>query len=196
MENQQQNQYQNNLDLKIIGFSNKILHIHEAGKYELELENTISNTYFLQILSGLKTIKKQNNEEILLNGISIKEDKIVSKFIQKNSIFLTQNTFLNQNLTLKQNLKIISQMYKGYDLSEATIHSFMFQNIKNVKINKLSKDQKQILILSYVVCCPALLWFIDKNLIENLFQEQQQIFENVIKIRIKQGGVCIFFNCK
>ena len=186
------NKIEQTLDLKFIGFSSKILHIHEAGKYEIELNNKISKSLFYQILSGLnnKYVKKMD-EDILLNGISIKKDKIVSKFIQKNAVFLKKNTFLYEDLTLRKNLKIISLMYKGFDLSNATIHSFMFQDIADKKVQELTQKEKQLAILSYVVCCPALIWVIDNELLENLDEKQQFLFENAVKIRIKQGGIIL-----
>ena len=195
MENQpQDNNNQPTLDLKIVGFSQKILHIHEAGKYELTLNNDTTLQELLLILSGLSMIKSNQNQDILLNGISINEDKIVAKFIQKNAVFLTKNTFYCKNTTLQNNIKLISLMYKGYNLSPAVINSFMFNDIEKTNINKLSPSQIDLMVLSYVVACPALIWFIDKELIANLTNEQKLIFENAVKIRIKQGGVCIFCN--
>ena len=186
------NNLEQTLDLKFIGFSNNILHIHEAGKYEIELKNTISKSLFYQILSGLNNkYVKQMSEDILLNGISIKEDKIVSKFIQKNAVFLTKKTFLHEEMKLKENLKIISLMYKGFNLSDATIHSFMFQEIADKKVKELTKQEKQLIVLSYVVCCPALIWIIDNELLDDLEEQQKFLFENAVKIRIKQGGVVL-----
>ena len=195
MENQPQDS--NNpltLDLKIVGFSQKILHIHEAGKYDLELNQNTTLHDLILILSGLKKTNKTQNQDILLNGISINEDRIVAKFIQKNAVFLTKNTFFCNHTTLQNNLKMISLMYKCYDLSNAVIHSFMFNDIEKTNINTLSQTQLDLMILSYVVACPALIWFIDKELISILTDEQKLIFENAVKIRIKQGGVCVFCN--
>ena len=195
MENQpQESNNQPTLDLKIVGFSQKILHIQEAGKYELALNNDTTLQELLLILSGLSRIKSNQNQDILLNGISINEDKIVAKFIQKNAVFLAKNTFYSKNTTLQNNIKLISLMYKGYNLSPAVIHSFMFNDIEKTNINTLSQTQLDLMILSYVVACPALIWFIDKELIANLTNEQKLIFENAVKIRIKQGGVCVFCN--
>ena len=55
----------------------------------------------------------------------------------------------------------------------------------------MNKLKKQLAILSYVVCCPALIWVIDNELLENLDEKQQFLFENAVKIRIKQGGVVL-----
>ena len=85
-------------------------------------------------------------------------------------------------------------MYKGYNLSPAVIHSFMFNDIEKNNTNTLSQAQIDLIVLSYVVACPALIWFVDKELITILTEEQKLIFENAVKIRIKQGGDCIFCN--
>ena len=178
-------QKKDTLTIEISGFCNQILIIHEAKVYNTECLNKKD---LILAISGINT---NFSGDIKVDGISIKNNKYIAKYLQSSSLILTQQTFLHPNLTLWQNLKIISLMYANYDLSQATMSSFSMKDFANTKIKNLSKNKKQLAILSLSVACPAMLWVVDKSLLSGLTKEETALWENVVKIRTKHGGAIV-----
>ncbi len=178
----------NILKIEIIGFSKENFLIEEAKIYNFDCNNKDDFIYFI---TGLyrRCNKKQ---DILLSDISIKKNKNIAKYLKQNLLVLTHNTYLPQELSVKQYIKLMSLMYCNFDLSDATINSFFMKKIENIKIQHLSIEKKQLVILSLVVCCPNIIWIIDNELIKNLSTDSKSIFDNAVKIRLKQGGAVIF----
>lgn len=177
------------LKIEIIGFSKENFLIEEAKVYNFDCCN--NKEEFIYFITGLHRRCKKK-QDILLSNISIKKNKNIAKYLKQNLLILFHNTFLPQGLSVKQYIQLMSLMYCNFDLSDATINSFFMKEIENVKIHNLSIEQKQLVILSLVVCCPNIIWIIDKELIKNLSQDSKSIFDNAVKIRLKQGGVVIF----
>ena len=211
-------QYENSLnrnliDIKITGFFEEDIVLKEAKLYKATLKKNISFEYFGAVITGIinekKTKKKvqmvdyksiKNNkinssqsqtQDVEINGISMKVDYDIKKYIQNNVLFLSKKTFLLNELSVKDNIKSASLNYSGYDLSDACLSSFMIKDIAYKKVEKLSLNEKCLVVLSLVVCCPALIWFINNDLLINLSKEQYSIFENALKIRLKHGGLCL-----
>ena len=178
-------QKKDTLTIEISGFCNQILIIHEAKVYNTECLNKKD---LILAISGINT---NFSGDIKVDGISIKNNRYIAKYLQSSSLILTQQTFLHPNLTLWQNLKIISLMYANYDLSQATMSSFSMKDFANTKIKNLSKNKKQLAILSLSVACPAMLWVVDKSLLSGLTKEETALWENVVKIRTKHGGAIV-----
>lgn len=177
------------LTIKIIGFSNNDILVKEAGLYNIKLKPTISFWQLSKFITNLKKISKEEVCDILINDFSIKNNQNAKKYIQQNCLILSNNCFLNQDLSVQDNIKIISIIFTGFDLSNAVISSFNFHKIKNEKVKNLPLSQQNLVILSYCVACPALIWLVDNQLLDNLSQEEKNLFNNAVKIRIKQGGV-------
>ena len=179
------------IDIEFSGFFENNLVVNEAKIYNAKLTKGISFSNFAKILSCVYKIK--NNGDIRINGISIQEDKIAKRYIQNNTLILKEGfIFLHPDLSLKDNIKIASLLHCGFDLSNATLSSFLMKDFENVKVFYLTKEQKQMAILSYCVACPSILWVIDSCLINNLSEQNREIFENTLKIRLKHGGAVIF----
>ena len=176
---------QDALTIEISGFFDKTLTIHEAKVYNTECLNK------KDLILAISGINKNFSGDIKVDGISIKNNRYIAKYLQSSSLILTQQTFLHPNLTLWQNLKIISLMYANYDLSQATMSSFSMKDFANTKIKNLSKNKKQLAILSLSVACPAMLWVVDKSLLFGLTKEETALWENVVKIRTKHGGAIV-----
>ena len=178
-------QQKDTLTIEISGFCNQILIIHEAKVYNTEC---LHKKDLILAISGINT---NFSGDIKVDGISIKNNRYIAKYLQSSSLFLTPQTFLHPNLTLWQNLKIISLMYANYDLSQATMSSFSMKEFANTKIKNLPKNKKQLAILSLSVACPAMLWVVDKSLLSGLTKEEMALWENVVKIRTKHGGAIV-----
>ena len=176
---------QDALTIEISGFFDKALTIHEAKVYNTEC------LHKKDLILAISGINKNFSGDIKVDGVSIKNNRYIAKYLQSSSLILTQQTFLHPNLTLRQNLKIISLMYANYDLSQATMSSFSMKEFANTKIKNLPKNKKQLAILSLSVACPAMLWFIDKSLLSCLTKEETALWENVVKIRTKHGGAIV-----
>ncbi|MBQ7552638.1 MAG: ATP-binding cassette domain-containing protein [Rickettsiales bacterium] len=176
---------QDALTIEISGFCNQILIIHEAKVYNTECLNK------KDLILAISGINKNFSGDIKVDGISIKNNRYIAKYLQSSSLILTQQTFLHPNLTLQQNLKIISLMYANYDLSQATMSSFSMKEFANTKIKNLPKNKKQLAVLSLSVACPAMLWVVDKSLLSGLTKEEMALWENVVKIRTKHGGAIV-----
>ena len=179
------------INIEFNGFFENDLIINEAKSYNVKLTKNISFNDFAKILSCVENIK--GNYDIKINGLSIKDDKLAKKYIQNNPLILKEDfIFLHQNLSLKDNVKIASLLHCGYDLSNATISSFSMKDFENVKTFYLTKEQKNMAILSYCVSCPSILWVIDNSLLDNLSKQNREIFDNTLKIRLKHGGAVLF----
>ena len=176
---------QDALTIEISGFFDETLTIHEAKVYNTEC------LHKKDLILAISGINKNFSGDIKVDGISIKNNKYIAKYLQSSSLILTQQTFLHPNLTLRQNLKILSLMYANYDLSQATISSFSMKEFTNTPIKKLSNNKKQLAILSLSVACPAMLWVVDKSLLSGLTKEEIALWENVVKIRTKHGGAIV-----
>ena len=122
------NENHNLITIEISGFFEKKLTINEAKVYN---ERCLKKNEFLLAMSG---INKSFLGDIKVNGLSVKNNKYIAKYLQSSSLILTKDTFLHQHLTLKQNLKILSLIYANYDLSDATISSFSMKEFANTKI--------------------------------------------------------------
>ena len=188
-------QKENNLllELKINNFFETNVVINEAKKYEVKLKNGLKFrdlACFFSAINRSKIYKKiYKEQDIVLNSFSIKKDRAVMRFLQQNSLILDKNMFLDGSLTVKENIKIVSFMFTGYDLSEACLSSFSIKTIANKAVGTLQKSLRQMVILSYLVCCPSIIWVIDNELLTGLSKNELEFFENAVKIRIKHGGV-------
>ena len=176
------------LTMTISGFSAKPMIIKEAKSYNLKTKNNHEKQVFFNAITGNIT---DFNGDILVDDFSVKNSRFVKKYLKQNCLCLTENAYLDKNLTLKQNLQVISLIYSAFDLSNASISSFLMKEFANTEIKKLTKQQKNLAILSYTVCCPAIIWVIDNELLVNIDEEQKEIFNNALKIRTKHGGVAI-----
>ena len=179
---------QSELEIKITGFFEEDLVINTAKKYEAKLKNGLSFNDFAYVFSSLRKLKKDDVKDIFVNGFSIKDDVMVAKYLQQNCLILNKNMFLDNNLTVYDNIKIISLMYCGYNLADACLSSFMIKDLANMKAGLLTNEDRNMVILSYTVCCPAIIWIIDSSLIQEISKNKLEIVENAIKIRLKHGG--------
>lgn len=179
---------ENTLTMTISGFSAKPIIIKEAKSYTLKTKNNHDKRVFFNAITGNVL---DFNGDILVDDFSTKNTYFVRKYLKQNCLCLTKNTYLNNNLTLKQNLKIISLTYSAFDLSDASISSFLMKELANTKIKNLTTQQKNLAILSYTVCCPAIIWVIDNELLAGIDIKQKEIFNNALKIRTKHGGIAI-----
>lgn len=181
----------NLITLTFKGFSKDDIIINEAKEYRIKCNN---NKKFFLFASGIKKMYF-TDIDILINGLSIKKFYYAQRYIKENSLFLSYDTiFLPKKLTIKKYLQLISLMYCNFDLSNATLSSFSMNDLSNIMIKNLTKEQKQMLILSLVVACPNVIWFIDNRLLSGLTKEKMSLFKNAVKIRLKQGGVVIYLD--
>ena len=179
------------LEIKIIGFFDKDLIITEAKKYELTMKNGLNFDDIASVFSFTKKLHKDDNKDIVVNGFSVKNDKMVTKYLQQNCLILSKNAFLDTNLSVYDNIKIVSVMYSGYNLADAFLSSFNIKELADKKVSELTNEERKIVILSYTVCCPAIIWLIDDVLFKNLSNDKLEIIENAIKIRLKHGGAVL-----
>ena len=183
------------INIELIGFCDEDIKIDKAGTYHLLLKN---KNAFNTLLNGCIGEKIQNKDyDIKINNVSAKDHIMIRKYIQQNCLILTRNNlFGDKNMSVKDNIKTVSQLYSGFDLSNACISSFVLDDIKNEIINNLSITQQNLMFLSYVVCCPAIIWIIEDRLSNGLSEKEKSIFENAVKIRKKHGGVILIVSCK
>jgi ABC-type transport system involved in cytochrome c biogenesis ATPase subunit len=66
--------------------------------------------------------------------------------------------------------------------------------VQNQKAKYINEQQKAMLNLTKLTACPSYMWFIDKKLLKDLSEENLYIINNIINIRIKQGGICMILN--
>ncbi len=196
----EENKSEDILTLKITGFFKKDIVIREAKKYSAKLKDKKNMSDLFTVFSGIdKTTKlvnlmKKNNYDLTVNCNSIKTDKNARIYIQQNSLFLTNSTFLDKELTVRENIKIVSLMYTGYDLSNASLSSFSLSGIADEKVSSLTQEQKNITILSYTVACPAIFWLIDGRITKSLSKANRYIFDNVVNIRTRHGGAVLIID--
>lgn len=169
-------------------FANNI-QIRQAGKYEAVLKKRISFNDLCLYSSGF--FSKKIKGEILVNGFSVQNDNFARRYLQQNTLFLFEKTFLLQEVSVYQQLKSISLIYGGYNLADAGISSFSINELRDRKVSTLNEDDRKIVILSFVVVCPSLIWFIHKDLLNSLPKKFSDVFENALNIRIKHGGACL-----
>lgn len=183
------------LELEVNNFFETNLVINEAKKHEVKLKNGLKFCDLACFFSAINRSKIYNRiyeeQDIILNGFSIKKDRAIMRYLQQNSLILDKNMFLDESLTVKENIKIVSLMFAGYDLSEACLSAFSIKTIANRAVGTLQKSLRQMVILSYLVCCPSIIWIIDNELLTGLSKNELEFFENAVKIRVKHGGVVI-----
>ena len=179
------------LEIKFLNCFNEDVVINKSGRYELKLNNDLNFDEFSFFISSCKRISVKNETDICLNDFSIKNDKMVKKYLQQNCLILSNKSFINDNLSVNENIRIVSLLFTGYDLSNACVSSFGMQNIANNKVKILTDAQKNMMILSYTVCCPSIIWIINKSLLSCLFENELGFFENAVKIRVKHGGIVL-----
>ena len=183
------------INIELIGFSNNNININKADTYRLMLKNKIAFNALVDICIGKKNSNK--DYDIKINDISAIEHTITRKYLQQNCLILTKNRlFCDKNISVKENIKIVSQLYSGFDLSNACISSFMLEDVKNELVNNLSEAKQNLLFLSYTVCCPAIIWILENDLLNELDETEKSIFENAAKIRKKHGGVILITSCQ
>ena len=187
-KNNEQYNTENTLTMTISGFSVKPIIIKEAKSYTLKTNSNNSKNVFFNAITGNII---DFNGDIMLDDFSVKKYRFVRKYLKQNCLCLTKNTYLDENLTLRQNLKIVSLLYSVFDLSDASISSFLMKEFADTKIKNLTQQQKNLAILSYTVCCPAIIWVIDEELLVGIDEKQKEIFNNALKIRTKHGGIAI-----
>ena len=189
---------QNNvLILKINGFFEKNLTIREAKKYIVKLKKNKNLSDLAKIFFNIDCISylnKTNNCDVIVNSSSIKTDKNARVYIQQNSLLLTDKTFLDTNLTLRENIKIVSLIYAGYDLSNASIASFSLTDIADKKIKTFTQEQRNMAILSYTIACPAIFWIIDGKILKTISEANRYIFNNTVNIRTRHGGAILIID--
>lgn len=182
------------IDIELIGFCDKNIKIDKADAYRLQLKNKNAFNALIDVCLGRKVSNK--DYDIKINDASSKEHFIIRKYLQQNCLILMRkNLFCDKNISVKENIKIVSQLYSGFDLSDACISSFILEDVKNESVNKLSTTRQDLMLLSYVVCCPAIIWIIDDKLLNELNEKEKSIFENAVKIRKKHGGVILIVSC-
>ena len=186
-----QNKFQTSeLELKINGFFETDITINTAGKFETKLADKTTFNSLASVISA--NVNLQNtNQDIILNGYSIKNDRTVKKYLQQNCLIIDENVCLLQRLSTKDNLKLVSILFSGFDLSHACLSAFSLKNIENVEIHNLTQNQKQMIILAYTICCPSIIWIIKNTLLKGLDNDELALFNNTMNIRIKHGGVAI-----
>lgn len=200
-ENEINNDYKNDniaeITIEIKGFFEKDVVINEAKRYDLTLKNTSFHDFSL-IVSSLKKINKKDfNKDILINNLSIKNDRIARRYLQQNCLILSFDyAYLNENLSLLDNIKVVSLLFTGFDLSQASLSSFGLKELENEKLKNLTEEQKKLYVLSYCVACPEIIWIVDEKLLQDLSKESIELFDNAVKIRTKHGGVVLVINDK
>lgn len=179
-----------NLKIEIKGFFKNDISITDAKVYEVELKDNLNFNYLSNIITSLNKLKKNDDKDILINDFSMKNTYIARKYLQQNCLILTKNSlFFDENLSVEDNIKVVSYMFTGFDLSQATASSFNIKDVIKTKVKDLSSENKKLLLLSYCVACPEIIWFVDYKLLEDLSKEGLELFQNAVKIRVKHGGV-------
>jgi len=201
-ENEINNNYKSDnvaeIIIEIKGFFENNAVINEAKRYDLTLKENISFHDFSLIVSSLKKINKKDfNKDILINNLSIKNDRIARRYLQQNCLILSFDyAYLNENLSLLDNIKVVSLLFTGFDLSQASLSSFGLKELENEKLKNLTEEQKKLYVLSYCIACPEIIWIVDEKLLQDLSKESMELFDNAVKIRTKHGGVVLVIKDK
>lgn len=167
----------------------------QAEVVEKNLDNLSLKSLIKIISSDLNCYQKSNffDGDIYLNNISFKNDVLVQQYIQKHSLFLF-DFFVQEELTVAENINLFSSLWRQKELEKITLSAFFLDEIQNQKTKHINQQQKAMLNLTKLTACPAYMWFIDKKLLQHLSEENLYIINNIINIRIKQGGICLILN--
>jgi ABC-type transport system involved in cytochrome c biogenesis ATPase subunit len=187
------------LQLEFVNFQSKNetqeqinLLINKAQKYSLP-SSTFNQNDIMLACSGLN---ENYNGQILLNNQNIKHCKYAKHYLQKHTLFITDNACYLPTLTVKQNVQIFSYYWNKRDISESAICGIGLQEVVNEKAQNLTEEQKTLLSLSRLLACPSHMWIIKKEALytknqEQLSEKSQQILDNIFTIRTKQNGAIL-----
>jgi len=172
---------ENDLEININGDVAKIVEIICEKKIFIN---------FINICSGFM---KNYMGSIKINNLELKKNADVLMYIQKHTLFLTEEICFNKALSINENLKLQSQMWSGKDLSKEAIESLNLHSLLNEKPKNLSTEQLNLIHLAKIICCNSHIWMIAGNLLNNIPEENKQFVENILNIRTKQGGLVMLF---
>lgn len=160
-----------------------------------KIENIFCNKEeFYNLLNVLNSFVSKYNGIIKMNNINFNKSNIIKSYLQKHSLFITDNFAFNDNLSIVNNLSMQSKFWSGIDLSNEAIISLNLFSIITKNILELSKQEINLLNLSKLIYCNSHIWFIPFNICENIPNFAKELLNNIFEIRVKQGGLILLFH--
>jgi heme exporter protein A len=171
------------IDNKLI-FKNIGLSISTTSALIIKGDNGSGKTSLLRLICGLdksydgKILWGKNNVENMRHDFNA------------DLQYIGHNNFLKQHLTIEQNLKFFSKLYDCELALESALSFFEILDQRNIIIKKLSAGIQKKVMLAKLLACPSTIWILDEPLV-NLDKKFQDKLLNLIKTRIKEGGLVI-----
>lgn len=147
-------------------------------------ENGSGKTSLLKILAG---ISKADFGEVLWG-----EEKIadLADEFGLDSEFIGHKNFLKQELTVRQNIEFYAALNDSLMAVNSAFSFFGISDLADKKVKYLSAGQQKKVMLSKLLACPASVWFLDEPSI-NLDQNSKEKLHDLIKTRVKEGGLVV-----
>ncbi len=149
--------------------------------------NGSGKTSLLRIIA---TLLKPSEGEILYANESI-DQEYHHEYCQMLN-YIGDKPAQKDNLTVEENISFWAQINgNGELLVEAALQFFKLQDLRNVKLNKLSMGWKKRVQLTRLLLSPSSsIWLLDEPY--NFLDEQgKYLLDGLIKSRIDQGGTVI-----
>lgn len=175
-----------------LSLSNNIGHIFSDLSFSLlpgslltiKGKNGSGKTSLLKMILGLIEC---DTYKISWNKIDIFENILL---FRQNICYIGHKNALQENLTVLENLKFWCQLKGEEELIKPAIKYFVLNDILDIKVSLLSAGLKRRVELSKLLLYRTHLWLLDEPE-TNLDNLSQTLLENVIKIRIKEGGIVL-----
>ncbi|MBP9791999.1 MAG: heme ABC exporter ATP-binding protein CcmA [Rickettsiales bacterium] len=147
-------------------------------------KNGSGKTSLLRTILGLI---KTDTGEIFWNKINILEDLLL---FRQNICYIGHKNALQHNLTVLDNLKFWCDLRGEKELLLPAMRYFMLDDIADITVSLLSEGLKRRVELAKLLLFRTNLWLLDEPE-TNLDDFSKELLRNLIKIRIKEGGVVI-----
>lgn len=146
--------------------------------------NGSGKTSLLNIITGLLN---PNSGLITWNGVDINEDLAA---FRSNLCYITAKNSGNENLTVFDDLHFWTRYRGESELFLPSIHFFRLGNLLERRLTDLSCGQKRRVELAKLLLFRTNLWLLDEPDL-NLDIKHRNLLIDLIKIRVKEGGIII-----
>ncbi len=138
-------------------------------------------------LKSVATLLPLASGDVLWNGVSTKEG---IELFRQNLCFIASQNALDDNLSVFDNLHFWCQLRGEKELFLPAIRFFKLENLLDENVGDLSCGQKRRVELSKLLLFRTNLWLLDEPDV-SLDQKFRKILIDLIKVRVKEGGVVI-----
>lgn len=173
------------------GLDNKMVHDLSVTCFQSSITEIIGDQKLASLLlrSLAKLLKPYQGKILVAQADSSKTPEEYY-----NDINYIEDKFgFKANLSVIDNLKLWADIYETEILIPAAMHFFELADIAEVKIIKLTAEQKQTVKLARLIINPVPIWYLD-NPFKSLTPAIQKKVENMIEVRAREGGIILLTN--